>query len=295
MAYHIRTLHTLDEMAQAVELQRTYWGDDLESVVPAHMLFTISQYGGHVIGAFDGDKMIAVLIGLIGTNEQEDSDRPAMANLLIASKRMVVLPEYRSSGIGYELKLEQRRRAIKQGIRLVTWTFNPLLSLNAHLNLRKLGCIAEKYHVNLYGTSDASGLSEMGWSDRLHADWWVTNRRVEVRLSGQRTALSLAQYLSGGATLINPAKQGEVYLQPAVSLRQSSGAFALIEVPLNYAALVKADPALGKDWQMHIREMFLSLMGNGFIVTDFLRDTYEGRDRGFYLLSYNMGFDFSLN
>lgn len=295
MAYRIRVLHTLDEMAQAVELQRTYWGNDLESVVPAHMLFTISQYGGHVIGAFDGDKMIAVLIGLIGTNEQEDSDRPAMANLLVASKRMVVLPEYRSSGIGYELKLEQRRRAIKQGIRLVTWTFNPLLSLNAHLNLRKLGCIAEKYHVNLYGASDASGLSDMGWSDRLHADWWVTNRRVEVRLSGQRTAVTLAQYLSGGATLINPAVQGEVYLQPAVNTRQSSGAFALIEVPLNYPTLIKADAALGQAWQMHIREMFLSLMGNGFIVTDFLRDTYEGRDRGFYLLSYNMGFDFSLN
>lgn len=295
MAYTIRALHTLDEMVQAVELQRTYWGNDLESVVPAHMLFTITQYGGHVIAAFDDDKMIAVLIGLIGTNEQEDSDRPAMANLVVASKRMVVLPEYRSSGIGYKLKLEQRRRAIKQGIRLVTWTFNPLLTLNAHLNLRKLGCVVEKYHVNLYGSSDAGGLSDMGWSDRLHADWWVTHRRVEVRLSGERGALSLPQYLEGGAALVNPARMGDHYLIPTSSIQMSSGTFALIEMPLDYPAIAKADPHLAQDWQMHTREVFLTMLRAGYIVTDFLRDTHEGRDRGFYLLSYNMGFDFRLN
>jgi hypothetical protein len=29
------------------------------------------------------------------------------------------------------------------------------------------------------------------------------------------------------------------------------------------------------------------LLARGFVVTDFLTETYEGRERSFYLLSYN--------
>ena len=54
----VRLLHNLDDMHEAVELQKTYWGTDLESVVPAHMLFSLATSGGHVLAAFDGDKII---------------------------------------------------------------------------------------------------------------------------------------------------------------------------------------------------------------------------------------------
>ncbi len=67
----IRILQKLEEMHEAVELQKTYWGMDLESVVPAHMLFSLATSGGHVLAAFDGDKMVAVLIGFLGTDVQE--------------------------------------------------------------------------------------------------------------------------------------------------------------------------------------------------------------------------------
>lgn len=294
-SYEIRALKTLDEMYEAADLQRVYWGDDVESIVPAHMLFTLASYGGHVLAAFDKGRMIAVLIGLIGTDTSADSDRPAMANLLIGSKRMVVLPEYRGGGIGYDLKLEQRRIAMKQGIRLVTWTFDPLLSLNAHLNLRKLGCVSQHYYINLYGTSDRGGLSTMGWSDRLRVDWWVTNRRVEERLNGKRGAITLQQYLEGNGTIVNPAQFIDGDARPNLSLQDARGAFALVEIPLNYPQILKHDPQLAKQWQEHIRPIFTKLMDNGYIVTDFLRESYEGRDRGFYLMSFNMGFDFSLN
>jgi predicted GNAT superfamily acetyltransferase len=170
----IRTLQKLEEMHEAVELQKTYWGTDLESVVPAHMLFSLATSGGHVIAAFDGDKMIAVVIGFLGTDIQEPT-RPAMANLRIVSKRMIVLPEYRGQGVGYKLKKRQREFAMRQGIRLVTWTFDPLLTANAHLNIRKLGAISTSYFEDYYGTSNEGGLSRTGSSDRLLVEWWVTN------------------------------------------------------------------------------------------------------------------------
>src|SRR3954462_12563274 len=111
----IRPLRALEDMRPVVEMQKLYWGDDLESVIPAHMLFSLANHGGHVLAAFDGDKPVGVLVGFLSTH-QADPPRPAMANLQIFSKRMVVLPEYRSQGIGYRLKLAQRDIALKEGI-----------------------------------------------------------------------------------------------------------------------------------------------------------------------------------
>lgn len=291
----IQALTTLDEMYPAVELQRLYWGDDLESLVPAHMLFTIVSYGGHVLAAFDDERMIGMLVGLLGTNIEE-SHRPAMANLLIGSKRMVVLPEYRSHGVGYRLKLAQRDAAIKQGVRLVTWTFDPLRSANAYLNLRKLGGVAQKYERDLYGTRDGNGLSVFGVSDRLKLDWWVTNRRVEERLNGSRPDLTLTQYLEGNATIINPTQlpPEDIYPFPTDDLREPEGSLALVEIPLNFTPMITGDPTLAHRWQLHIREVLMPMMHGGYLITDFLRATHEGRDRGFYLLSFNFGFDFSV-
>lgn len=291
----IKELHTLDEMREAAELQHVYWGNDSESIVPAHMLYTIATYGGHVIAAMDDNKMIGVLIGLLGTNVEEQNDRPAMANLLIASKRMVVLPEYRSGGLGYRLKLMQRDLAIKQGVRLVTWTFDPLRSANAHLNIRKLGTICQRYHVNYYGQTEFGGLVQHGWSDRLRVDWWVTNRRVQERLNGSRADLTLAQYMQGNATLVNPTHFNGQFIVPSGRVEQAFNSFALVEIPMDIDTIAKTDTALMKEWQAHIRVIFITLMGSGFIITDFLRDKHEGRDRAFYLLSRNLGYDFSVN
>jgi predicted GNAT superfamily acetyltransferase len=294
MSEAIRALKTLDEMYEAVELQRLYWGNEVESLVPAHMLFTIASYGGHVLAAFDGEKMIGVLIGIVGT-ALEEVERPAMANLLIASKRMVVLPEYRSSGIGYRLKLAQRDEAIRQGIRLVTWTFDPLRSANAYLNLRKLGGVCEKYQQNLYGTRDGNGLALFGVSDRLKVDWWVTHRRVDVRITGSRADLTFMQYLGGNARVLNPTELDGAFVKPAQEIASPNGSFALVEIPLNFGQMVDDAPSLAQEWQMHIRNILPKLMANGYAITDFLRTEYEGRDRGFYLLSFSSGFDYRLN
>ncbi len=291
-SFTIRPLTTLDEMYDAVDLQRGYWGNDIESVVPAQMLYTIHGSGGHVIGAFDSGRLIGVVIGLIGT-DTEVKDRPAMANLLIASKRMVVLPEYRSSGVGFRLKLAQRDTAIKQGIRLVTWTFDPLQSKNAHLNLRKLGGIVREYQVNAYGTRDETGLSRFGWSDRLKVQWWVTHRRIEERLFGQRAGVKLSQYLDAGATLVNPTTTVDGVTVYAKNFTRVDTSFALVEVPRYFDEIARDEPEIAKGWQNHIRESFVPLLNSGYFVSDFLTDDFEGRARAFYLFSADFGFDFS--
>ncbi len=287
MAIEIRALQSLAEMAGVVELQKTYWGNDLESVIPAHMLFSLAKHGGHVLVAFDGDKMVGALIGFLGTSERE-SKRPAMAGLQIVSKRMIVLSEYRNQGVGYRLKLAQRDMAITQGIRLVTWTFDPLLAPNAHLNVRKLGVLCSVYLEDYYGVEGSNGLVTLGSSDRLLAEWWVTNRRVEERIFGSRTDLNLEQYLGADTTIINPTTMtDDGLLVPAETALAPATAMALVEIPVDYARMVTHNPDMARRWRLHIRAVLTQHFSRGYVITDFLRSRHEGRDRAFYLLSYD--------
>lgn len=287
MAIDIRPLRALDEMRAAVELQKTYWGDNLESVIPAHMLFSLANHGGHVLAAFDGDDMAGVLVGFLGTSE-ENSKRPAMANLQIVSKRMVVLPQYRNAGLGYRLKLAQRDMAITQGVRLVTWTFDPLMALNAHLNIRKLGATVPTYLQDYYGVQDEGGLVTLGSSDRLLAEWWVTNRRVEERIYGNRSDLGIEQYLGADTTILNPTTAtSDGALLPAESVSVPTSSLALVEIPTDYGRMVRENPDLARRWRLHIRAVLQQQLGAGFVITDFVRTALEDRNRAFYVLSYD--------
>lgn len=281
----IRALTLLSQMADAVELQRVFWGNDPESAIPAHMLYSLATNGGHVLGAFDGDRLIGLLVGFLGTDAAE-SDRPAMANLHIASKRMIVLPEYRGQGVGYRLKLAQRELALRQGIRLIVWTFDPLQATNAHLNIRKLGAISRQYLEDYYGTGPEGRLATLGSSDRLQAEWWVTNRRVEERLSGKRVGLRLSQYLDAETPIVNPTTVGEDDMPvPVGEVLRPAGSLALLEIPARFDAIVQQDAGLAQRWRRHTRELFENLLTRGYVVTDFLHEHFEGRERAFYLLS----------
>jgi chorismate synthase len=288
----IKPLCDLQEMYPVVELQKVYWGQDSEALVPAHMLFTIAVYGGHVLAALDGERMVGVLIGLLGM-QPDDSMRSGARRILIASKRMVVLPEYRGRGIGYQLKLAQRQIALEQGVPLVAWTFDPLTAANAHLNLHKLGCVSRKYLENYYGTEESghTGLVTLGASDRLMVEWWVAHPRIEEHLNGMRRALGLKEHLEAGAVIVNPTHT--VGDRPHVpdDFRNPKGAAALLEIPVAYDVIIEDDPMLAAAWREHTRSAFGHLLAESYTVTDFLRQEHEGRDRAFYVMSYNTGLE----
>lgn len=287
-AIEIRLLRSMPQMQDAVDLQKIYWGEDLNALVPAHMLFSVANYGGHVIGAYDGDRMVGMLLGFLGMDVHEGDDRPPMADFLIMSKRMVVLPEYRGRGIGYALKFAQREEAIKIGIRLVSWTFDPMLSLNAHLNIRKLGGFSRRYVADYFGAEASHPTLS---ADRLVVEWWVTQRRVDDRQRGQFAAPDLDYYLKSGAISVNPSTiDSDGRLQPASELLTPVQHHALLEVPLDFPSLEADHTLLAGDWRIHVREAFNLLMNNGYIVTDFVRGLHDGRDRAFYVLSHESGF-----
>lgn len=281
----IRPLHGHDEIQQVEAVQRQVWSSSDIDVVPTHILEAIRSHGGVLIGAFDEDHLIGFVLGFLGADSRSP-DRVAMSRLEHYSHELAVLPEYRGRGIGYALKLAQRQHVIRQGIRLVTWTYDPLLSLNARLNIRQLGAVCDRYIVDAYGEMrDAlnTGLA----SDRFVVDWWVTSNRVEARLAGERKPLDLAHFLSAGAEKINPATLGhDDLVHPAQELYYPSGTFALVEIPADFAGLRKQDHGLASAWREQTREIFMSVFEKGYLVTDFIYLRGETFPRSYYILSY---------
>jgi predicted GNAT superfamily acetyltransferase len=279
----IRLLTTLDEMRTATELQKTYWGSDLESVIPAHMLYSLAAYGGHVLAAFDQQQMIGVLVDFLGTS----AEGLAAEHLQLVSKRMVLLPEYRGQGIGYQLKCEQRRFAIRQGLELITWTFDPLLSLNAGLNIHKLGAVSRTYLENHYGTAEDGGLATLGSSDRLLAEWWITGPHVTTQLTDPHRAAGLKAYLDSRVPIANATRLSDQdgFPVPPDQINWPSGSTTLVEIPVNYPAMVSEAPELAMRWRSHTRELFQHLFAQGYVAGGFIHATYTGRERGYYVLS----------
>lgn len=282
--FTIRSLTRPDELIWVIELQDQIC-DDSRFDVPLSSLIDFARNGGQLIGAFDGQLLVGFLIAFLGTDSR-DPHRPAMANLKLVLDRVGVHPDYRNVGLATQMALRLRDISIKQGIRLTTYAYDPLNSREANLLIRKLGAIAKNYMPDYYGIRD-----DLLQTDCMIAEWWVTHNRVEERLFGNRGNLTLDQYLEADTPIINPTyingsedNQVKPYAE-GVTIPEKS--MMLVEIPTDFPAIGLTNPTLAAEWQYHIRDVFLTIMANGFVATDFLYETYENRQRAFYLMSFD--------
>lgn len=261
--FRIALLHTPAELKQAVDLQKVYWGEDMGDNVPLHMLLSIAHYGGHIYGAFDGERLIGMLIGFMGADIQAEDAQAANERLLVMSKRMVVLPEFRGRRVGELLKLAQRDFALRHNIPLVTWTFDPMLARNAYLNLHKLRGVIQKYVVDFFGPDAQNPTLQ---ADRVSVSWWVSHARMTMEVLPDHST----------APVVNPAEMQGERLIPAGGWRfPDEEGPVRVEIPSEFVALAEADPALGQTWRLQVRSIFHSLLARGLLATDFVR--VEGR------------------
>jgi predicted GNAT superfamily acetyltransferase len=270
----IRALESIADMHAVEALQLQIWPGSEMEVTPAHMLTTAAHNGGLVLGAFDGDRLVGFGFGFLGTDEAS-SHRPALVRLKHCSHQFGVLPEYRDHGVGYQLKLAQRDFVSRQGIRLITWTYDPLEARNAKLNIAKLGAVCRTYLRNVYGAMPDvlnAGLE----SDRFQVDWWITSAR----------ALNLDSFTSAGCVILNPTAAAPGGLpRPPERFADLAGMIALVEIPADFQAVKAGDMALARAWRAHTRALFEAAFRAGYLVTDFFREPMEGRERAFYAIS----------
>jgi predicted GNAT superfamily acetyltransferase len=174
----IRECASIDDFQQCIELERAVWKDDDIGIMPIRLYMISKACNAPTIGAFEASGR---LVGFVHTMIAL-MDRHVVYHSHLAA----VVEDLRHRDIGYRMKLAQRQRAIDEGVPLIIWTFDPLQSRNAHLNINKLGAVIRRYEVNYYGEGLSTVFGPELPSDRIFAEWWVSSPHVESVLAGNQ-------------------------------------------------------------------------------------------------------------
>jgi predicted GNAT superfamily acetyltransferase len=262
----IRDLKSLAELQAVEQLQKEVWGVDDREILPALAMIPMKHVGGVLLGAFDGAKLVGFSFAFPGFENGQ---------LILHSDMLAVKPDYRSLGLGLQLKLAQRQQALDQGISTITWTFDPLQSLNANLNFGKLGVVSDRYFVDYYGET-TSFLHSTG-TDRLWVTWKLDDDRVSSRIAGGNPSEAFSEPYPAVLTI---GAQEE-----PISSNKLDSAQLFLDIPINFNALVKENRELAVDWRAASRQAFTSALDEGFIVQDFSLVKTERASFGRYLLT----------
>ena len=252
------------------DLQKEVWTFSDRDVVPLTHLVAVRHAGGQLIGARDGQTLVGFVYGFVGLER---------GCTIHHSHMLAVRPAYRNCDVGYKLKLAQRERVLAQGITRVTWTFDPLQSLNAYFNFCKLGVVSDTYKINFYGPETSSVLHGLG-TDRLWVTWLLDSDRVQQRLEGK----SVRDEVDSHATPL-VAADAEGWPRETAVKAALAGAHTLIEIPSDVNSVQQRNAEQAMRWREATRRGFTEAFAAGFHVADFFRQSRSGRSVGVYVLS----------
>jgi len=265
----IRDIDGGAEMRAVEELQKEVWGLSDLDVVPHSHLVAAKAAGGVLLGAFDRGILVGFVYGFVSHEH---------GTVAHHSHMLAVKPAYRNFNLGHKLKLAQRQRVLAQGITVMTWTFDPLQSLNAYFNFNKLGVVSDQYFINFYGEDAASFLHRNG-TDRLWVTWLLASRHAHERLDQMgfdlefERVVPLVQLGADGS----PRRHG---LAEGLSHEN-----ALIEIPADINALQQRISELAVEWREATRWAFTEAIAAGYLVVDFSRQSRGDQRLGRYALS----------
>lgn len=277
----IRPFATTEEYQACVVLQEETWGEGFSERVSPAILKVAQILGGVSAGAYDtAGRLIGFVFGMTGLRGGE---------VVHWSDMLAVRPEARDSGLGRLLKEYQRDELLARGVEKMFWTFDPLRSRNAHLNITKLGAVVREYVKNMYGDTDSPLHRGIG-TDRCVALWLLASERVRHRLAhgGARPLLdqdspALGTDLAGPETApfaldaesVGPHPRP---LEPVLSLEEER---VRIAIPADIGALLSEDLGLAIAWREATRAALGHYISSGLEVREF----YRGEKISTYLLA----------
>jgi predicted GNAT superfamily acetyltransferase len=270
----IRHFSSAEDYAECVRLQRITWGEGFTELVPPVILMLTQKVGGIAAGAFDEkDNLAGYVYGLTGFRNGEP---------VHWSHMLAVEPKYEGLGIGRRLKELQRTFLLERGIGLVSWTFDPLVARNAHLNCNRLGAVITEYVPNMYGTDTGSLLHSGLGTDRFVVDWSLADERVEEMISGAQVSLSEA---ISESPIVNTDEVGGAVIPVEVDLPNAP--LVRIEIPRDIEQIKVDSMDLGKQWRKSTRRACTWYLERGYGIDGFYADPEN--KRCFYYLAIRQG------
>lgn len=250
-----RELTSVDDIRLVQDMERRVWGCEDIDVSPVMLMVALVKSGALLLGAFLDDRLRGFAFSVPGDRHGHPLHWSHMTGVDEALRR---------SGLGTRLKLEQARRVAARGYTRIQWTYDPLQSLNAHLNLVKLGAVADEYAEHVYGDS-TSDLHRGAPTDRFIATWLLDEAGVPVR--SPRLARATAQDGPAAGT-VSTEGGWDVYHADATL---PTAPVVLVPVPARFSAMLQEAPDLAMAWRLQTRAQFEALFDAGYQAVSFRR------------------------
>lgn len=273
--FAFRRLSKPEEFRHAEELQREAWGLTEEPPTSSTIQRAIQDNGGLVLGAFADIYLAGLTIGFLGWDGSQ---------LYHYSHMTAVRPAYQNHHVGFRLKAFQREEVLKQGLALARWTFDPLQSKNAQLNVRLLGARPDQYYVHYYGTM-GSELNRGLESDRVRVTWALSDPAVEARLAGRLPSPEQDLARWKGSQALVETTVGETGLRLPTAVSEPSRPSAHLEIPFDLQGIRAHESSQLRTWRHAVRDAFRAAFDLGYRVDDFAVLKLELERRSFYFLT----------
>jgi len=262
----VRLLKDINEYRQCERVQTHTWG---APGVTSEALTAAQKYGGALIGTLIDGKVVGFIFAFLAQYH---------GRLAHWSHMMAVEGKYRDRGFGFKMKLFHRQVALERGIKSICWTFDPLQSRNARLNISRLGALAEEYVPDCYGRFPS--LLEKGLpSDRWVVNWRIATARVEKRLRGETPAFD------SSLPHVNETRlDSQGFPQNRAIRLDLADRRLLVETPAQTDAMRSRAMPLARRWRLEARRIFQHYLSRGYRVEDFFPPQPATEGRCFYLL-----------
>lgn len=250
----IRHLETLEEYEAAVELQYATWGPNFTGCVPASLLRVTQRIGAVTAGAFtESGELAGCVYGITGI---QNGAPIHWSDILAVDHR------YRGLGLGKRLKWFQRTELLKAGVKIVQWSYDPLLALNANLNLNTLGARPVEYIENMYGDTRSDLHAGLG-TDRFVVQWDLDAPHVEALAEGRPTPTRTPV----DVPVVNTTVSAKTPAPHEDALPDSAS--VIVEIPASINAAKQAFPGAGEAWRRCTRRALMHYLSSGYRVTRF--------------------------
>lgn len=239
-----REMKTMAEMEQMQELEGRIWG---MTTIPTHQTLTAVKNGGIMVGAYINNQLIGFSYGFAGFDNGKS---------YLCSHMLGIDQAYRSQGIGEMLKQKQREIATHKGYDMMKWTYDPLETRNAYLNLTKLNGICNTYIENCYGEMQ-DGFNKGLPSDRFEIHWHLKSPYVV-----KKQKINAENPITLNTITFN--QEGLPVFEQGNTHRELSEYSYSVDVPKVFQGLKVSSKELALDWRRKTRTLFQRLFQSGY-------------------------------
>src|SRR5699024_2865873 len=239
---NIRMLTTMEQLKQLQLVEQKVWA---QPPTPTHQTFTIAQNGGVILGAYEHEQMVGFVYSFPGFDGEKT---------YLHSHMLGILPTHRQGGLGEQLKLEQAKIGKKLGYTTMTWTFDPLESINAHLNIHKLRAVGAYYKENHYG-SLKDGINQGLATDRIHIKWDLLKDR----------SLPTATFTTENVLLTRQSDGSPAYTQTFLHEFTNEQDQWFVAIPDDFQSIKQQNISLAKQWREYSRNVFNQFFSSGYV------------------------------